>query len=165
MLRRPRLEAAALIAASVICAAFVASFVLGLRNTQRAAASPPAPAAAPAVQEAEGTVEVLNGSGRSGMARQVTARLREAGFDVVFFGNAPASAGDSSVVLDRTGDDAVARAAGRALGIDRVRTERDTTLYLDATIILGRDWAPEEDEAAPRPGFRTRALDWLRPGR
>ena len=33
-------------------------------------------------------VEVLNGGGRIRMARSATDRLRQAGFDVVFFGNA-----------------------------------------------------------------------------
>lgn len=145
MSERPRLEIAGAVVALLVCIAFVASFGLGLG---RGSAPPPADLIgdnglqvidAPV---AAGRVEVLNGSGRSGMARAVTGRLRAAGFDVVFFGNAPASAGDTTVVIDRIGDDAVARAVAEHLGIGRVISQPDTALYLDATVVLGTDWTP-----------------------
>jgi hypothetical protein len=140
MPERPALEVAGAITALLLSVAFIASFAFGLGR-----AGPRSPDAVPDVHAidvppAAGRIEVLNGSGRSGIARAVTHRLRNAGFDVVFFGNAPATAGDSSVVIDRIGDDAIARAVGEHLGIKRIRSERDTTLYLDATVILGKDW-------------------------
>jgi hypothetical protein len=142
MSERPRLESAGAAFTLLASVAFIASFAFGLgRASERTADTvlepgiqvldPPPPA---------GRVEVLNASGRSGMARAATQQLRAAGFDVVFFGNAPASAGDSTIVLDRIGDDAVARAVAAHLGIVRVATLRDTALYLEATVILGRDW-------------------------
>ncbi|HSJ25175.1 MAG TPA: LytR C-terminal domain-containing protein [Longimicrobiales bacterium] len=83
---------------------------------------------------------MLNASGRTGLARAATDRLRGGGFDVVYFGNASGFSGDSTLILDRTGDDAVAHAVARFLGAGIVRTERDTTRFVDATVIIGRDW-------------------------
>jgi hypothetical protein len=140
MPERPRLEIAGAITALLVCVAFIASFAFGLGSGRPRATDAVPDVHVVNVPAAAGRVEVLNGSGRSGMARAVTQRLRTAGFDVVFFGNAPASAGDSSVVIDRIGDDAIARAVGEHLGIARIVSQRDTTLYLDATVILGKDW-------------------------
>ncbi|MBR9988386.1 MAG: LytR C-terminal domain-containing protein [Gemmatimonadetes bacterium] len=140
MSRHSALETVGAGAALLVCAAFVASFAFGLG---RAGSTPDA--AEPGIQAvdipvAAGRVEVLNGSGRAGMARAVTQRLRSAGFDVLFFGNAPASAGDSSTVIARSGNDAIARAVAGHLGITRITSEPDTDLHLDATVILGRDF-------------------------
>jgi hypothetical protein len=139
---RRRLELFAIAIALLVCAAFLASFIFGLRGS--AAPGPgiggPEPVTEQPPARTAGRVEVLNASGRGGRARAATDQLRSGGFDVVYFGNAPGAVGDSSVVIDRTGNDAVARAAARRLGINRVRTERDTTLYLDATVIVGVDW-------------------------
>jgi hypothetical protein len=132
----------AVVAAGVVLAvtAFVASFALGLRGGAPAPRAVTADRPALTVPAHAGRVEVLNASGRSGLARAVTGQLRDAGFDVVFFGNASGFDPDSSLVLDRTGDDAVARAVARRLGIGIIRTARDTSLYLDATVVLGRDY-------------------------
>ena len=88
---------------------------------------------------AVGRVEVLNAAGRAGLAREATRTLRDAGFDVVYFGNSTAGT-DSSVVIHRAGSVEVAHAAAAALGIRQVVTREDTTLLVDATVILGSDW-------------------------
>lgn len=165
---RSTVETAAIVAAVLVCLAFIVSFVVGLGGLgglARAGSSGAGPEALSAGPDsAAGRVEVLNASGRSGLARHVTSRLRDDGFDVVFFGNAPASAGDSSVVLDRTRRDGIARDVARALEIDSVRVALDSTLFLDATVILGVDWSPTVDIApVDRSGWQ-RALDWIRPG-
>jgi hypothetical protein len=100
-----------------------------------------APAARPVPGEGERIrVEVLNSAGIVGLARDVTEQLRSAGYDVVYYGNAGRLARDSSVVLDRAGNaPAVARVA-ESLGIPRVEVALDTTLYLEATVILAPDW-------------------------
>lgn len=125
----------------LLAAAFAVSFVLGLRGP---AGTPAIRSSEPTVQlppaRAAGRIEVLNASGRSGLARAATDRLRGGGYDVVYFGNAAGFDGDTTLILDRTGDDAVARAVARFLGLGVVRTQRDTTLFLDATVIIGRDW-------------------------
>ncbi|HEY8469680.1 MAG TPA: LytR C-terminal domain-containing protein [Longimicrobiales bacterium] len=105
-------------------------------------------------------VEVLNGTNRPGLARSVTARLRDAGFDVVYFGNAPRA--DSSVVLDRAGREDAARAVAQALGISHVRSAPDPGLYLEATVILGADWPPSPGAQDHADGWWARAMSWLR---
>jgi thymidylate kinase len=85
-------------------------------------------------------VEVLNGAGVSGLAQSVTERLRERGFDVVYFGNAGSLARDSTVVLDRGINSEAAVKVADELGIRRVEVAPDTSLYLEATIILAPDW-------------------------
>jgi hypothetical protein len=88
-------------------------------------------------------VEVLNGGGRSGMARAATGQLRDDGFDVVYFGNAEGR--DSSAVLSRTEDLETARLVADALGIRTVLAEPDSNLYLDVTVVLGEEWEPRPD--------------------
>lgn len=94
-------------------------------------------------------IEVLNGAGVAGLARDATERLRGIGFDVVFFGNAGRFDHARSVVLDRAGDPARARAVAAALGIDSVASAVDSTLFLDATVVLGSDWPPPPPDAIP----------------
>lgn len=84
------------------------------------------------------TIEVLNGSGRRGVARVATRVLQRAGFDVVYFGNAEPV--DSTVVLWRRGEDRHGSSLVRALGTGRVQEARDTLRRLDYTVILGPDW-------------------------
>lgn len=93
-------------------------------------------------------VEVLNGGGRSGMARSATEALRAQGFDVVYYGNADEFGRDSSVVLSRAGDVEFARAVADALGIREVRLEPDSNLYLDVSVVLGEVWEPVAIEAS-----------------
>ncbi len=93
-------------------------------------------------------VEVLNAGGRAGMARLATERLRDRRFDVVYFGNA-GSPVEFSEVLVRTGGMEPARRIAAVLGIDegRVRSEPDTTLYVDVTVRLGHEWGRGADPA------------------
>ncbi len=86
------------------------------------------------------SVEVLNGAGESGAAAQITEALRDAGFDVKTFGNASSFEYDSTLVIDRSNRAGAAQSVAEALGVMEVRSEPRPELYLDATIILGRDW-------------------------
>jgi len=86
-------------------------------------------------------VEILNAGGLDGVARAATARLREAGFDVVHFGNADAFDRDSSVVVDRVGRLELARAVADGLGIGNVLSQPDSNLYVEVSVLLGRDWS------------------------
>lgn len=106
-------------------------------------------------------VEVRNGGGVAGMARAATDALRDGGFDVVYYGNASTFGRDSSVVLDRVGRIDLARAVADELGIPRVISEPDSNLYLDATVVLGEDWAPP---AVSAPETRAE-LPWWDPRR
>jgi hypothetical protein len=88
-------------------------------------------------------VEVLNGSGRSGLARLGVRRLRRLGFDVVYFGNAEPPA-DTTQVLLRRGDARNAERVRNALGVGRIVTRVDTLRRVDVTVILGPDFHPDE---------------------
>lgn len=139
---RARTENALLVVASLSVVAFLVSFGVGLRGgaTSMDPLSPDSITAHDFLNRGRATrVEVLNGAGRSGMARAATDRLRAAGYDVVFFGNARTFT-DTSYVLDRVGRTDAARAVAQALGISRVHTAIDSTLFLEATVILGQDW-------------------------
>jgi hypothetical protein len=128
--------------ALLLVGAFVISFARGLRWSVRTADASPAGntavTAAP-YEERRGRVDVRNATATSGLAADVTDRLRAAGFDVVHYGNAD-TVPDSSAVIDRIGNPDIARAVADALGINRIRTAVDSTLYLDATVILGIDF-------------------------
>lgn len=82
------------------------------------------------------TVEVLNGSGRQGLARSVTRALRQEGFDVMYFGSARDSV-KLTEVLSRRGDSTAAVKVARVLGVTAVRVARDTLLRIDVTVLLG----------------------------
>ncbi len=90
------------------------------------------------------TVEVLNASGKAGLARSGTRVLRQAGIDVVFFGNAPAAVAvlDSTRIVVRRGTSAAGERIRRALGVGRVTAQLDSTKLLDASVFLGADFAP-----------------------
>ena len=87
-------------------------------------------------------VEVLNAGGPDGSARTAARVLRQAGIDVVFFGNATLQDLDSTRILVRRGDASVGERVRRALGMGTVKVQRDSTLLLDASVLLGRDFAP-----------------------
>lgn len=86
------------------------------------------------------SVEVLNGAGVPGAAARITEALRDAGYDVKTFGNAPSFEYEETLVIDRSERSGAARSVADALGVEEVRSEPQPALYLDATIILGMDW-------------------------
>lgn len=79
------------------------------------------------------------------MARAGVRILRQAGLDVVYFGTAPGEALDSTRIVVRRGSVAVGERVRRALGVGKVVVQRDSTLLLDASVLLGRDFAPPPD--------------------
>lgn len=105
---------------------------------------PPAPRAhAYAIPSPERrvTVEVLNGTRRSGVARAATRMLRRRGLDVVFYGNAEAAV-ESTRVIVRRGDPGRGRDVRQALGVGRVVVEPDTLRRVDVSVVLGPDFRP-----------------------
>ena len=102
----------------------------------------------PGDKEAAITVEVLNASGRAGDARIATRRLREAGIDVVFFGNAPplqlgGRGLDTTRIIVRRGTAKVGARVRDALGLaqGRVEVQLDGSKLLDVSVLLGADFA------------------------
>jgi hypothetical protein len=111
-------------------------------------------------------VEVLNGGGVNGMARAATGALRDAGFDVVTFGNAPVfDPSRPSVVIDRVGRTDLAQAVATALGIDNVQSDPDPNLYVDVSVVLGQDWVGPQDDTTtdevPEPHAPWDPRSWL----
>ncbi len=160
---RSKLEAAALVVAALAVVAFVVSAAAGLRfsSASTVATDLPSDSSTPLAGAAAGAprVEVLNGAGRAGLAREATERLRAAGFDVVYFGNAGEPRG-LSMVLDRGGRGEAAHRAASALGIADVRAQPDAGRMVDVTVVLGKDWPP-----APRivkESWTTRAWKAIR---
>ncbi|MFI5311051.1 MAG: LytR C-terminal domain-containing protein [Gemmatimonadales bacterium] len=93
-------------------------------------------------------VEVLNATDTRGLARRAMFALRDAGFDVVYFGNT-AERADTSVVLDRSGHAEWAALAARALQGARVEQKPDSSHFLDLTILVGRSWSPPRQPFSP----------------
>ena len=70
--------------------------------------------------------------------------LRRAGLDVLAFGNAPETLGtlDSTRIVVRRGTEDVGRPVRRALGLGRIVVQIDSARLLDASVLLGADFAP-----------------------
>ena len=86
-------------------------------------------------------IEVLNATDTKGLARRAMLAMRDAGFDVVFFGNSTERA-DTTRVIDRSGHAEWATLAARALGRAQVEEVPDSSRFLDLTILVGRNWTP-----------------------
>ncbi len=99
-------------------------------------------------------IEVLNASNVSGLAGDATEYLRDTGFDVVYYGNAPQVTHDSSSVVDRVGDTRVAEAVAKALGIRNVLSEPDPNLFVDVSVMLGSEWLAPAAATEAAPGAR-----------
>ena len=103
-------------------------------------------------------VQVLNGSGAPDLARVVTDRLRDRGLDVVAVGNADASDYPQTLVLLRRGNLEVARMVAQRLGTGVPLLQRDPTLLVDVTVILGRDLL-ERTQSLAESGSERRSLE------
>lgn len=124
---------------------------VGFASLLRGPPEGPKPAAPVAAPEGRVRVEVLNGGGVTGMARDATRALRTVGFDVVDYGNAAAYDPERpSAVIDRVGRPELAAGVAEALGIDNVVSEPDPNLYVDVSVLLGREWR--------KPGGRVGAV-------
>ena len=127
-----------------LCIVLIAGTIL-LRLPEESAPLDEVTAVNQPVVDGRVTVEVLNAGGVSGVAREATAALRSAGFDVVSFGNASSFDQVESVVVDRIGDPNPALSVASVLGIRNVRSEPDSNLYLDISVLLGSQWLPPVD--------------------
>ena len=87
-------------------------------------------------------INVLNGSGRKGVAQKFTDFLRARKFDVVHSDNYTDTNVEHTMIIDRMRDTASAKKIAYALGIEEkfVRTEVDTEEYVQADIVIGKDF-------------------------
>lgn len=96
-------------------------------------------------------VEVFNTTPELGLARAATRRLRDAGFDVVYFGSEPGEALDSTEILVRRGSREVADRVAQSLGLGVVRVAPDADRLVDLTVRLGRDFGARRRLRVPDP--------------
>jgi hypothetical protein len=124
----------------MLCAAALGAGALAACRGERAREPLPLPGA----HGSHVTVEVLNAGGRAGAARIATRALRQAGIDVVAFGNASPGETplDSTQIVVRRGDPGVATAVRAVLGAGRVVLQPDSGRLVDASVLLGADFSP-----------------------
>src|SRR5207247_2647293 len=79
-----------------------------------------------------------------GVGKVGTRLLRRDGIDVLAYGNARETVGalDSTRIVVRRGTEEVGRRVRRALGLGRVVLQLDSARLLDASVLLGADFAP-----------------------
>ncbi len=85
------------------------------------------------------SVEILNGTDVTGLARRTKQLYERYGFDVVSFDNADRTDQENTIVIDRQGDPAAAQRAAEIIRAPRVDSE-PVDSPIDVTIILGRDF-------------------------
>jgi len=84
-------------------------------------------------------VEVLNGTGEAGVAREVTMKLRKMGIDVLIEGNAGRFDYRETVLVDRKGNPDLMKRLSRRLNVGRVITQVQEKPRVDATLVIGWD--------------------------
>jgi len=93
-------------------------------------------------------VQVLNTTKTRGLARRATRLLRDRGFDVVELGTV-GPAMDTTVVLDLSGHPAWADAVAKVMAPAHTRARRDSSRYLDVTVLVGSSWRPPAEPLDP----------------
>jgi hypothetical protein len=93
-------------------------------------------------------VQVLNTTKTHGLARRATQLLRDRGFDVVELGTV-GPAMDTTVVLDLSGHPAWAEAVAKVMAPAHTRARRDSSRYLDVTVLVGSSWRPPAEPLYP----------------
>ncbi len=164
------LETVGIAVLALILGAFAASTLMRhLDERETADPEPRVEDTEPSVPRPRIRVEVRNGSGLPGAAERMTELLRRRGFDVVDFGNADRFDHERTHVLDRIGNRAYAREVAAVLQGVPIESAPDSSLYLDVTVMIGRDLDEIMERAVPEEagdsGWRRRiesVLEWAR---
>lgn len=87
-------------------------------------------------------IEVLNGCGKEGLAKNITSYLRQKDIDVVSQGNYVNFNVRKSMIIDRVDDPEKMKMLAKILGIspDQIQVKIEPNLQLDATVVLGKDY-------------------------
>ncbi|MDE3058623.1 MAG: LytR C-terminal domain-containing protein [Bacteroidota bacterium] len=87
-------------------------------------------------------IDVLNGCGAQGAGVTLTTFLRSQGYDVVEMGNYKSFDVKETLVIDRTGNLAVARTLGTLLGIrqNNVIQQISPDYLVTASVVIGKDF-------------------------
>lgn len=116
----------------VVLAAFLVSFVLMLTRTDPEAVYR---------KNNNIRVEVLNGCGVNRLAVKVTNVLRKQGFNVVKIGNTEAPTFAETVVIERNDESKRnAEYLAKQIGVKNVGSDIDPALYLEVTVVVGKDY-------------------------
>ena len=87
------------------------------------------------------TLEILNGTTTSGLARRTKELFEGYGYEVVTFGNAESSQIRNTVLIDRRGEPEQARRVGEIIRAERIVTDvAPAESNADVTVVLGRDF-------------------------
>lgn len=159
------LETVAIVVFALVLGAFAASTWMRHVDGEERRPTETAPSdslSPPPVERARIRVQVRNASGIPGAAAELTEYLRDAGFDVVDFGNADQSDRAETVVVDRLGSPARAREVAATLRGVPIESGIDTTLYLDVTVLVGRDAQALLEDAGDSGGDRRGWRRWWR---
>jgi len=85
------------------------------------------------------TIEVLNGTSRSGLANSVAEKLKEEGYNVTKIGNYKTTVSVNTSIINRTSSN-YAKEIKTFLGKGTVKTEIEENAKVDVTAILGSDY-------------------------
>ena len=92
-------------------------------------------------------VEVLNATKVRGLGRRATLYLRDRGFDVMLIGTTRTQQ-QTTEVLDRSHHPEWTALLAQSMH-GRAVERPDTSLYLDATVLVGSDWTPPAEPFYP----------------
>jgi len=84
-------------------------------------------------------IEVLNGTGEQGVAREVTMQLRKMGIDVLIEGNARRFDYRETILVDRKGNTELMKKLSKRLGVSMVIIQIQDKPRVDATLVVGWD--------------------------
>ena len=86
-------------------------------------------------------VEVLNGCGVNRLAMKVTNVLRKQGFNVIKIGNTENQDFEKTVIVERSDETLQnAKYMSERIGCKNIGEDIDAGLYLEVTIIIGKDY-------------------------
>lgn len=91
-------------------------------------------------------LEVLNGTDTNGLARTASELYQSFGYDVIRIGNAPQSGVEHTVLIDRIGNEAVAKIVAQVVRCENIESiqvsndHSDSESNVDFTLILGKDF-------------------------
>ncbi|MBU1078637.1 MAG: LCP family protein [Spirochaetes bacterium] len=85
-------------------------------------------------------VQVLNGSGKGGVAKRIRDKLVRNGYNVVEFGNAESQDYEEMLILDRSGNMKKALKVASLLKCKNVFPKINKFILIDSTIIVGKDY-------------------------
>ncbi len=85
-------------------------------------------------------VEVLNGTKVPKLAQKVTARIRELGFDVIYYGTYDSEINQTFIFDRKYPDLSAGKLLAKEIGNPKVYFEADPDNLVDITVVIGKDY-------------------------